>query len=314
MRSQIARFSSTDTERLFGMNRNEILSKLDTSKINRANLEAYQQDAARLSQNLIDIVDTGLERNFVDLLDRQKLVNEYTRRLQDRTTDTYRAERGYEPRAFDDRAYEERVNRARDAIDREVGRELNGRITDYYRQVRSVRQPRTPRGVRVPRTPAAPRTPRVPYGEYVPRVTPTYPYPPYPPIEPKQPRAPVPPTPPYPPSPPMKTTKIALKGKPLVRHEGPALAVWKQGLYWVSIFPPFRTTGTKPDMVYSRTRPQYAGAIAKGRHAPKKTLRAFGRIPPVIELPMGVTTARVKHGRKLVFSQRRVNRRKRSRR
>lgn len=319
-RNNLGRFSSTDTERLFGMSRNEILARLDTSKINKANLEAYQQDVARLSQNMVDIVDTGLERNFVDLLDKQKLVNEYTRRLQDRATDTYRTERNYEPRTFDDRAYEERLNRARDVIDREVGRELNERITDYYRQVRSVRQPRTPRGVRSPRTPRAPRTPRTPtasrtpappYGEYVPRVTPTYPYPPYPPIEPKQPRAPVPPTPPYPPSPPIKTTMIALKGKPIVRREGPALAVWKQGLYWVSIFPPFRTTGTKPDVVYSRNKPQYAGAIAKGRHAPRKTLRAFGTIPPMIELPMGVTTARIKHGRELVFSRRRVNGRKR---
>jgi len=90
------------------------------------------------------------------------------------------------------------------------------------------------------------------------------------------------------------------------RREGPALATWKQGLYYVSVFPPFRTTGTKPDVVYSRHRPPYGSIItARGRHAPQRTLKSMGRIPAEIDVPMGVVTARILHGRNLRFSRRR---------
>jgi hypothetical protein len=94
-------------------------------------------------------------------------------------------------------------------------------------------------------------------------------------------------------------------------REGPALAVWKQGAYWVSIFPPFRTTGRQEDVVYSRERPKWGSVIAKGRHAPKRTLRSMGRVPELITVPMGVVTARIRGGRHLTFS--RSNGRKRGR-
>lgn len=83
------------------------------------------------------------------------------------------------------------------------------------------------------------------------------------------------------------------------------MATWKQGMYWVSIYPPFRTKGTKPDVVYSRHKPAHAQVVAKGKGSPGKTLYTFGKLPPKIKLPMGVVTARVKHGKKLTFSRRR---------
>ena len=103
---------------------------------------------------------------------------------------------------------------------------------------------------------------------------------------------------------PHRIITIPTPSRKKIPREGPALATWKQGLYWVSIFPPFRTTGTKPDVVYSRKKPPWGSVIAKGRHAPRKTLRSIGKVPPMIELHMGVVTARVRHGRKLTFSRR----------
>ncbi len=92
--------------------------------------------------------------------------------------------------------------------------------------------------------------------------------------------------------------------KELKRREGPALAVWKQGAYWVSIFPPFRTTGRQEDVVYTRERPKWGSVIARGRHAPKRTLRSIGKVPELITVPMGVVTARITNGRHLTFSRR----------
>lgn len=85
--------------------------------------------------------------------------------------------------------------------------------------------------------------------------------------------------------------------------ETPPLLVWRQGMYWVSIYPGFRTTGGKPDVVYSRHRP-VMGVPGKGRRSPMRTLRMKGNVPQVVELPMGVVTARVRHGTKLVFTRR----------
>lgn len=133
------------------------------------------------------------------------------------------------------------------------------------------------------------------------KVPPTHPYPPIPPTPPYPPR---PPRPPKPGHPRTKVTPAKL-GKEKRIRKGPALATWKQGLYYVSIFPPFRTKGTKADVVYSRTKPPWASVIAKGRHAPRKTLRSIGKVPNLIELPMGVVTARIKGGRHLTFSRRR---------
>lgn len=91
------------------------------------------------------------------------------------------------------------------------------------------------------------------------------------------------------------------KGKQKRLREAPSLVTWKQGMYWVTIVPPFRTKGTKPDVVYSRHRPAQAMRVAKGKGSPGKTLYAFGKLPAKIKLPMGVVSAKVKKGKKLVF-------------
>lgn len=140
------------------------------------------------------------------------------------------------------------------------------------------------------------------------KVPPTPPYPPPPPTPPRPPRPPKPPIPPRPPRPPRKYE--ITKGKKLIRREGPALAVWKQGAYWVSVFPPFRTTGKKEDVVYSRKKPLWGSVISRGRHSPKVTLRSIGKVPEVITVPMGVVTAKIKDGRHLTFSRRNGNRKR----
>jgi hypothetical protein len=119
--------------------------------------------------------------------------------------------------------------------------------------------------------------------------------------------------PPQPPRvlPPRMQNILSQRPREKIPREGPALAVWKQGAYWVSIFPPFRTTGRQEDVVYSRERPKWGSVIAKGRHAPKRTLRSMGRVPELITVPMGVVTARIRGGRHLSFS--RSNGRKRGR-
>lgn len=92
-------------------------------------------------------------------------------------------------------------------------------------------------------------------------------------------------------------------------HKGPALMVHKQGLFWISVFPPFRTG--KVDIVYSKRKPPWGGVIAKGKHSPQRTLRAIGKVPELVEIPMGMQLARIKGGRHLTFSRR--NGRKRGR-
>jgi hypothetical protein len=75
-------------------------------------------------------------------------------------------------------------------------------------------------------------------------------------------------------------------------------------MYYITVFPPFRTKGGKPDVVYSRTKPPW-GETATGKRSPQRSLKTFGKLPPEIELPMGIVTARVKHGKKLKFTRRR---------
>jgi len=121
-------------------------------------------------------------------------------------------------------------------------------------------------------------------------------------VPPRPPRVP-PPIPPGRPKLTTRTQKIEL-GQKFPKREGPALAVWRQGVYWVSVFPPFRTTGTKADVVYSREKPPWGSVIVRGKRSPQKTLRGMGKIPNLIEVPMGVVTARIRNGRTLTFSRR----------
>jgi len=79
-----------------------------------------------------------------------------------------------------------------------------------------------------------------------------------------------------------------------------SLVSWRQGMYYITVMDPYRTTGTKPDVLYSRERPPWAKKV-KGRRSPQRTLKAIGRVPRNLRVPMGVVSARVKNGRKLRF-------------
>jgi len=138
--------------------------------------------------------------------------------------------------------------------------------------------------------------------------------PPYAPLEPPRIAPPTPPryppsrTPPRvpppsgPPTTPKRTrTGITLtKGERLIRP-GESLVSWRQGAYWITLVEPYRTTGNKPDVIYSRSKPPWAKP-GKGRLSPQRTLRALGkRHPKSMKVPMGVVTAHVRNGRKLSF-------------
>lgn len=112
---------------------------------------------------------------------------------------------------------------------------------------------------------------------------------------------------------PTKVTRLfdmpPVKGKKKFKREGPPLAVWDQGMYYVTVFPPFRTKGRepgkpgKPDVVYSREKPPWATKTVKGKRSPQRSLQTFGKVPVLLEVPMGKVTARIHHGRKLTFSR-----------
>ena len=78
------------------------------------------------------------------------------------------------------------------------------------------------------------------------------------------------------------------------------LVSWRQGMYWITIVPPYRTKGTKPDVIYSRHKPPWA-KVAKGKHSPRKTLHPTGRLPKLLKLDMGAFKVHVKNGRRLRY-------------
>jgi cell division protein ZapA (FtsZ GTPase activity inhibitor) len=86
--------------------------------------------------------------------------------------------------------------------------------------------------------------------------------------------------------------------------EDPAgVQTWKQGLIYITVFPPYRTTGKIKDVIYSRKKPHYA-ETSTGRRSPQRTAKAVGgSVPHIITLPMGVVTASVKGGDVLTFQR-----------
>jgi len=139
------------------------------------------------------------------------------------------------------------------------------------------------------RVPPKPPPPTPPY-------TPTY-APPYVP-----PRVPPPEKPPkYPPRRPPKPIK--LEGERLPR-QADSLITWRQGMYYITVVEPYRTTGQKPDVLYSRQKPPWAKK-ATGKRSPQRTLKTIGKVPKSIKLGMGPVVARVKHGKLLRFHRRR---------
>jgi len=85
---------------------------------------------------------------------------------------------------------------------------------------------------------------------------------------------------------------------------------WRQGLFYITAFPPYH----KEDHIYTRKKPFYA-ETAKGRRSPQRTIKAHGgKVPKLVEVPMGIVTARVKGGQELLFHRRGNGRRRKGRR
>ena len=117
-----------------------------------------------------------------------------------------------------------------------------------------------------------------------------------------------------PPKQPTRKSVTPIKlGRERIPRQPDSLVSWRQGRYFITIVDPYRTTGTKPDVIFSRGKPPGA-KVATGRRSPQKTLLSKGKVPKLITLPMGATTARVKHGRVLGFTRSSTVRRGRRRR
>ena len=191
-------------------------------------------------------------------------------------------------------------------------------ITRAARTSRTQREARAERAARTRRPERVTRAPRERLGREAERVRGQRPERPERPVRGERPvrpirpirtMRPVRPVRPIRPTKPTKRLDIqSTKGKQKKLREGPALATHKQGLFSISWYPQLGDTGSLR-VVYSRKRPPGA-RTATGRRSPQRTLKAVGKLPSVMELPMGVVTARVKHGRKLSFSRRNGPRRR----
>ena len=109
--------------------------------------------------------------------------------------------------------------------------------------------------------------------------------------------------PPLPKKPRVERVPVQL-GREKIPMPGKSLVSWRQGAYYITLVPPYRTTGTKPDVIYSRQRPPWA-KVVKGKRSPQRSLKSIGKVPSHIKLPMGAVSARVKQGRVLKFHRRR---------
>jgi len=163
-----------------------------------------------------------------------------------------------------------------------------------------------------PGTYRAPTYPRLYSPAYVPPYAPPYVPSKALPFAPVKPPAYAPPyVPPYVPPrvpprgpskpPPLRVERVPVKlGRERIPMPGQSLISWRQGMYYITVVEPYRTTGTKPDVIYSRHRPPW-GKVVKGRYSPSRSLKSIGKVPKSVKLPMGVVTAHVKNGRRLRF-------------
>ncbi|MDD5338168.1 MAG: metallophosphoesterase [Dehalococcoidales bacterium] len=198
-RNRITRLSNDDVTILFGKSKAEIERVLNTRNINRRDITGYRHTLSERLSYLRDIVDTGLERAVTPYMDREKILNDYIRRLQQRYTELAR---------YPDRA---------------VYNLTTGRVESRIPSERLPRAPVTP-------VPPAKRIPAAPPITHTP-VPPTEPVPPVPPTE----RIPPPPPPPEktppppPPKPPIKTKGGLTITKQLTPEEIRAAVAFRMG-------------------------------------------------------------------------------------
>jgi hypothetical protein len=252
-RNKITRMSDYDTNLLFGKSRQEILDALDTSKIDRSSPEAYRESASHVLVAYRDLIDSGLERSMVTLLDSDALIQGYSSHVQSELQDIYGRELPYdatgridsERESYQDGGYRYDSATVIERSLREPATERTPRLptgrTSYSRASTSVRQvttPRTPESPRVPEVPRVPDLPRVPDAPRVPDTlrTPELPRVPETPKIPEIPRVPdipdIPEMPDVPP--PHLPTRIRL-GVEITgdRAKLPQDSItWRQGAFW----------------------------------------------------------------------------------
>jgi len=95
-----------------------------------------------------------------------------------------------------------------------------------------------------------------------------------------------------------------------ISERNPGIVTWKQGLYWISVVPPYRKG--KQDIVYSRTPPQGAKRIRGG---PRDTLHTRKGNPPArLVVDVGAFDADIQHGTVMDFIKEKPVMRNRKRR
>ena len=132
----------------------------------------------------------------------------------------------------------------------------------------------------------------------VPGEPPRPPRPPAPP--PRPPRPPAPPRPPRPPAPPPTIPRLGEMKDEAGRRLGMGSITWKQGLWWITVYPPYRAG----NMRYTKNPP--AGAtMVRGPGSAQKTITKLGiNVPEGLLLDMGIMDVRIgKHGRRIKFKR-----------
>lgn len=87
-----------------------------------------------------------------------------------------------------------------------------------------------------------------------------------------------------------------VKGLP----KNPGIVSWKQGIFWVSVLPPYRK-GKKSDIIYTRKPPP----LARRHHGdPEDTVYTWkGKPPEVLTIDMGAFNASVTKGKSITFTR-----------
>ena len=80
VRNQISQMSDYDISRLFGVSRDWLTTMLDTSNINTSSIDTYRQDVADRLNNVINVVDQGLDRNVAEHLNQEAILSGYLTR------------------------------------------------------------------------------------------------------------------------------------------------------------------------------------------------------------------------------------------
>jgi outer membrane biosynthesis protein TonB len=90
------------------------------------------------------------------------------------------------------------------------------------------------------------------------------------------------------------------KIKELTAEERKGAISWKQGTFWITIYPPY----SQENVIHTKTRPQ-GTTIHKGKGSAKATVTTRGgKVDPLATIKMGIMNVEVLKGKDLIFSRR----------